>query len=66
MILVNNRDKVEWHDGMTVQDVMDAMGYDFVLITVFVNDEFVSEDDYLTTIVPDDANVAVIHIAHGG
>ena len=66
MILVNNRDKVDWKEGMTAQDVMDAMGYDFVLITIHVNDQYVPEDEYDTYPVPDDANVAIIHIHHGG
>ncbi len=66
MILVNDRDKIEWRDGMTVQDVLDAMNYSYSLITVTVNDQLVSRDDYDEFEVPDDANVTIFHLAHGG
>jgi len=66
MLLINNRDKVEWREGMTVQDVLDAMGFDYALITVTVNGTLVKEEDYTTHAVPDDSKVGVFHLAHGG
>lgn len=66
MILVNDRDRVDWKEGMTVQDVLDAMNYSYSLITVTVNDELVSRDDYSEFEVPDGANVTIFHLAHGG
>jgi thiamine biosynthesis protein ThiS len=66
MVTVNNRDKVEWQDGMTVQRLLDKLGYTYVLITVTVNDDVVSREDYDTFSVPDGANVTVFHLAHGG
>jgi thiamine biosynthesis protein ThiS len=66
MILVNNRDKVEWHEGMTVQDVLDAMGFDYALITVTLEGKLVPEHDYPTRAVPDGSKVGVFHLAHGG
>jgi len=66
MILVNQRDKVQWRDGMVVRDVMNAMTWSYVLVVVTVNGEHVEEDDYDTYPVPDDADVRIIHIAHGG
>jgi len=66
MILVNNRDRVEWREGMTVQDVLDAMGFDYALITVTVEGRLVPEHDYETRTVPDGSKVGVFHLAHGG
>jgi len=66
MILVNQRDKVQWRDGMVVRDVMNAMTWSYVLGVGTVNGEHVEEDDYDTYPVPDDADVRIIHIAHGG
>ncbi|MFH1532528.1 MAG: sulfur carrier protein ThiS [Pseudomonadota bacterium] len=66
MIIVNQRDRIEWRAGMTVRDVMHAMEWDYVLIVVSVNGEHVEPDDYDTSPVPDDADVRIIHIAHGG
>jgi thiamine biosynthesis protein ThiS len=66
MIIVNDRDRVEWREGLTVQDLLDALGYSYVLITVTVDDELVAEHDYRAHPVPDGARVTVFHLAHGG
>jgi thiamine biosynthesis protein ThiS len=66
MITVNNRDKLQWNEGMTVQALLDEMGYGFALITVTVNDELVPEEEYDDFELADNANVGVFHLAHGG
>ncbi len=66
MITVNGRDRIDWTPGMTVQDVLDAMGWDFPLIVATVNDERVKPDTFDRHEVPDEADVRLIHIMHGG
>ena len=66
MIIVNNRDKVEWREDMSIQDILDAMGYDYALITVTVDGTLVPDDDYETRKVNDGSKVGVFHLAHGG
>ncbi len=66
MITVNNRDKLEWHDGMTIHDVLDAMKYNYSLIVVSVNGKPIHPDDYDTFEIPDNADIKIIHILHGG
>jgi sulfur carrier protein len=66
MVLVNNRDRLDWQEGLTVQGVLDRLGYDYVLITITVNGALVAEEDYASTPVPDQAEVTVFHLAHGG
>ncbi|MBN2071907.1 MAG: sulfur carrier protein ThiS [Candidatus Krumholzibacteriota bacterium] len=66
MITVNQRDRVKWRPGMTVQDILDEMGYDYALITVTVNDRLIPEDDYETHLIEDGESVTVFHLAHGG
>lgn len=66
MVTVNNRDKVNWQEGMTVRDVLEKMHYSFALITVTVNGELVHTDDYDEYLVPDNARVGAFHLAHGG
>ena len=66
MILVNNRDKVDRKEGMTVRDVLGVMDYSFSHMTITVNGELVPEEDYDTWQVPDNADVNVFHLAHGG
>ncbi|MGE5340772.1 MAG: sulfur carrier protein ThiS [Candidatus Omnitrophota bacterium] len=66
MILINNRDRLDWQDGMTVTDLLQKMNYSYTLITVTVNGELVPHDDYSNHLVPDHAEVTVFHLAHGG
>lgn len=66
MIIVNNKEKLEWYEGMTVQDVLDNMGYVYRRITVSVNNRLVQKEDYETYRVPDNADVNVFHLGHGG
>lgn len=66
MIKVNGED-LDWHEGMTVQDVLDAKSFTFRLISVWINGEPVpSREDYPTTAVPDSSDVQVIHMISGG
>ena len=66
MITVNNRDKLDWRDGMTVRDVLTAMNYTYKLITVTVNGTLVPKEQYDTYRIPDGAQVIVFHLSHGG
>lgn len=66
MILVNNRDKLEYKEGITVKDILATLGWDYALIMVTVNGTHVPKEEYATTTVPDGADVKAIHIAHGG
>lgn len=65
MIKVNG-DPMEWRDGMTVQDILNAKKYKFPLLIVTIDDEHVTKEQYAATIVPDGANVKVIHMLSGG
>ncbi len=65
MITVNN-EPLEWHDGMTVADILKIRNYIFRMLAVQVNGELVPRKAYGTTIVPDGAEVQVIHMISGG
>ena len=66
MLTINNRDRIDWQPDMTVRDVLRAMDFDYALITVTVNGTLVPQEDYDTYVVPDEADVSVFHLAHGG
>ncbi len=66
MILVNDRDEVRFHEGITVREVLDAMGYDWALLTVTVNETFVPPEEYRAYVVPDNADFKAMHLFHGG
>ena len=66
MIRVNG-DELEWREGMTVQDVLDAKNFTFRMISVWIDDNPVpGREDYAVTPVPDGSDVQVIHMISGG
>lgn len=66
MIVVNDRDKIEWHEGITIQDILDKMNWTYSLITVSINGEIVPKEDYDTFIINDNSQISIFHLAHGG
>jgi len=66
MITINNRDKLEWREGMTIRNLLDEMGYSYTLITVTIDDLLVPEEDYDHFVIEDGSDVGVFHLAHGG
>jgi thiamine biosynthesis protein ThiS len=66
MIRVNNQYDLEWHPGMTVQDVLDALKFTFRMIAVKVNGQPVLRRDFATAEVPDGSEVQAFHMISGG
>ena len=66
MLIVNDRDRIEWKEGMTVQDVLDILRYEYALMTVTVDGRLVPEEEYSLRVLPDGACLTVFHLAHGG
>ncbi len=65
MITVNG-DRLDWHEGMTVRDILTAKNYKFRMLVTRIDGELVKRSDYDTTTVPDGADVKVIHLISGG
>jgi sulfur carrier protein len=65
MITVNT-DPLPWHSGMTVAEILKIRNFIFRMIAVQVNGELVRRGTYDTAVVPDGADVQVIHMISGG
>ena len=65
MITVNSV-PLEWRPGLTVADILKIRNYIFRMIAVQVNGELVRRGSYDTAVVPDGADVQVIHMISGG
>jgi len=66
MIRVNNKFEIEWHDGMTVEQLLEQLKFSFPLIIVSVDGVLVPKDEYATRQIPDGAQVKVLHMTAGG
>jgi thiamine biosynthesis protein ThiS len=66
VILVNRRDRVEWEEGMTVSALLTVMRYSFPRIIVSVDGELVPPEEYDSYVIPDHADVRLIHLMAGG
>jgi sulfur carrier protein len=58
--------KLDWHEGLTVREVLDTLGYNFPSVLVRVNGRIVKRKDWDNSIVPDEADVEVRPIVAGG
>lgn len=65
MITVNG-DRLDWHPGITVRDVLVLKNYKFRMLVTKINGILVKRADYDTTTIPDGADVQVIHLISGG
>jgi len=65
MITVNG-EKMEWKEGMTVQDIISEKRYVFPLLAVWIDGVSVSRDNFGTEQVSDEASVQIIHMISGG
>ena len=65
MITVNG-EKLEWREGMTVQDVLDAKKYRFPMLIVDIGGKHIPKELYATAGVPDGAEVKAFHMLSGG
>jgi sulfur carrier protein len=55
-----------WREGMTIADILKARNYIFRMIAVSINGELIKRGTYEKAVVPDGADVQVIHMISGG
>ena len=65
-ITVNKRTELSWRANMTIQEVIRTMNYTFPHIIVSINGVLVHHDTYQETLVPQDADVRIVHLIAGG
>ena len=58
--------RLDWHEGLTVRDVLDTLGYNFPSVLVRVNGVVVRRKSWDSTVVPDESEVEVRPIVAGG
>jgi sulfur carrier protein len=64
--IVVNDQPLAWREGMTVADVLAARKFIFPLLVVSINGQHVPRDRFADTVVPQGANVVVVHLMSGG
>ena len=65
-MIVVNEEPLDWHEGMTVRDVLRAKNYRVPMLIIHVDGVLIPKPDYDTAPVPDGAVVQVIHLISGG
>jgi thiamine biosynthesis protein ThiS len=66
MIRVNDRDEIEWQEGMTVTCLLKVCRFTSPKIAVFVNGTLVRREGYQVYQINDGAEVKVLHLIGGG
>jgi sulfur carrier protein len=65
MITANGK-QLTWHEGLTVRELVDTLGYNFPSVLVRVNGGVVRRRLWEVSLVPDAAQVEVRPIVAGG
>jgi len=66
VIRVNDRDEIEWEQGLTVATLLERLKPTFPYIVITVDGKVVAPEDYAAHTIPDGADVRIIHIVAGG
>ncbi len=61
-----NRDEIPWEEGLTVAALLQRLRYTYPHIIVTIDGEVVHTEAYESRLIPDGANVRVIHLIAGG
>ncbi len=64
-IMLNNT-SFEWEENMTITKIMKKKNYTFKMLVVKLNGKLIRKENYATTIVPENADVRIIHLISGG
>ena len=66
MIRVNKRDDVEWEEGLTVAVLLERFRHVSTHVVVTVNGQVIPKEEHAAFLIPDEAEVRVIHLIAGG
>ena len=61
-----NDNIVEWHDNLTISELLKIMKYTFPMLVIKVEGQLIKRDQYKTFIVPNNSDVKIIHLMSGG
>ncbi len=61
-----NGEKKEWQPGLTVEEILNNLDYDFPIVLVKINGKPILKKQYGSFEVPDNAQVNTINIIAGG
>jgi thiazole synthase/sulfur carrier protein len=66
MTLTVNNKTVDYVEDETIQDLLTRLKFTFPLVIVKINGKHVSRDRYSEVLIPDNADIQVIHMISGG
>ena len=61
-----NDNIIEWHDNLTIEELLKIMKYTFPMLVIKVNGQMIKRDQYKIFIVPNNSDVKIIHLMSGG
>ncbi len=64
--IIVNDNLIDWQENLTINKILKIMNYSFKMLVIKVNGELIKKDEYGTKIVPENADVKIIHLISGG
>jgi sulfur carrier protein len=64
--IIVNSEPFPWEEGLTVSRVIERKQYIFKLLVVKIDDRVIMKSEWPTTVIPEGAEVQIIHLMSGG
>ena len=61
-----NNNPFEWKENLTITEILKIKHYTFKMLIVKIDGKLIKKDMYEKTIVPNGADVKIIHLISGG
>jgi len=66
MIRINDREEIEWQEGLTVSDLLERLNFNYPYIIVTIDGEVVPPEEYDSRTIADGSQVRLTHLIAGG
>lgn len=65
IITLNNK-PYNWQENLTIDKILQAENYTFKMLVIKINGKLIKKDQYSQVVIPENADVKIIHLISGG
>ncbi len=64
-IMLNNN-PFDWEENLTISGILKKKNYTFKMLVVKINGQLIRKENYASAVIPEGADVKIIHLISGG
>ncbi len=66
MITINENESFEWSENLTVENLLNALNYNYSFLIVTVNGKVIKKEAFSTFFIEENADIRITKISPGG